>query len=254
MRDLLRKLLPFELKRGTSIISVAAAIIVTGILTKIGELIVTAIFGILSPVLPIIKDKLLAILSFTFEVNLLTIIVGFLVFVFILFPAYRYVDRLLLKSKRTELIFEDTFASNLGWNLNYWGSTNPSKTNRIDNSQMIFEATPSEVTNKDGFFGAFFDLRNGIYQGNLYEVTCFVRSTANSTMGFQLWLHDTTGNSSLLTPEKPLTPPTSGQEVSLKWKATNSNAMRIHLHCKAGVGSIIVEKVAVYKIAGTNGG
>ncbi len=254
MKELLRKLLPFELKRGTSIISVAFAFILAGLLTKIGELILTAIFDIIAPALPVIKDTVLSILFFTFEVNVLTLIVGFLIFISVLFPAYRYIDRLLLKSKRRVLIFEDSFVGNIGWNLNYWGTTNPSKTNRIENSKMIFYATPAEVTNKEGFFGAFFDLTNGIYQGNSYEVVCFVKSTDGSTMGFQLWLHDTTGNVSILIPDKPFTPPKSGKEISLTFVATASNAMRIHLHSKAGAGSIIVERVAVYKIDGTNGG
>jgi hypothetical protein len=254
MKELLRKVLPFELKRGISIISVAFAFIFAGLLTKIGEVILTTIFDIVSPALPFIKDKVLAILFFTFEVNVLTLIIGFLVFISVLFPAYRYIDRLLLKSKRSALIFKDNFASNIGWTLNYWGTTNPTKNNRIENSRMIFQATPSEVANKEGFFGAFFDLTNGVYQGNTYEVVCFVKSREGSTMGFQLWLHDTTGNASILTPDKLFTPPVSGKEIRLKFVATASNAMRIHLHSKAGAGSIIVEKVAVYKIDGTNGG
>jgi hypothetical protein len=248
MIDLLSKLIPFEFKRPTSLLSIIIALIITGILYKVGDLILTGAIDVVSMSLPVLKEKLLPVLLYKLQISVLTILVGLLVFVLVLFPVYRYVDRLLLKTRRRELIFQDVFRSNIGWSLNYWGTTTPSKTNRIENAKMIFEASPSEISNQAARYGAFFDLRNGIYEGNLYEVACFVSSSDNSTMGFQLWLHDTKEASSITTPGAPITPPESGKEIKLSFRATKTNALRIHLHCRGGAGKILVKYVKVYKI------
>jgi hypothetical protein len=248
MKDLLRRILPFELKRDTSRISIVLALIVAGILAKVGDLIATFSLEIVSKLLPLLGAKLFSFLFFKFEINVLSIFLGAIIFLLVLFPIYRYFDRLFLQKRNGELIYQDKFQNNAGWHLNYWGTIDPLKTNRIENSQMIFEAIRGEIVNKDGHFGAFYDLRNGIYSGNTYRVICMVKSMDNATMGFQLWVHDVAGHSDKFMPEQPIIPPERGKEIDLEFKATSTNALRIHLHCRGGSGKIVVEYVRVYKI------
>jgi len=145
-----------------------------------------------------------------------------------------------------EIVFIDRFnAGNKGWNLNYWGSHNPRKTNRIENSSMVFEATESDL--KDEAFGAYFDLTDGIHQGNEYEVNCKVKSDENTTMEFSLWLHDTTGGDSNINTNSR-TPSTKFEEFKLGFTANKHEAIRIHLHNKPGLGRIIVDEVVARKI------
>jgi hypothetical protein len=148
-----------------------------------------------------------------------------------------------------EIVFIDKFdTDNKGWNLNHWKSNNPQKTNRIENPYMIFEATESDwpIRNENG---ANFNLRKGLEQGKKYEVVCKVRSDKNTTMQFRLWLHDAklhgAGNS-IKTDFK--TPSTEFEEFKLEYTANETEAMRIHLHNKAGAGRIIVDEVVVRKI------
>lgn len=255
MKELLRRLVPFELKRGTSLISIVAALVIAGLLAKLGDLILTFAIDESSKFLPVIGEKFVAFLLFKFEINVLTVVLVFVTFLLLLFPIYRYIDRLLLRERKQELIYEETFLHGAGWNLNYWGTTNPQKTNRIENSQMIFEAINAEVLNGNGFFGAYYDLRSGIYQGNTYRVVCSVKSLDRASMGFQLWLHDTTGNPQevdgkaiLIHPLVPTTPSEKGEQVQVDFRATSTNALRIHLHCRGGSGKIVVDNVRVYKI------
>lgn len=243
LKESLGRLLPFELKRGTSLISIVITAILAGFLGGIGDLIAKGLVEIIPKTYPFL-NRLVELLFLRFELNVLTLLIG----LFLIFPVYRFVDRLLLKRKEKELIYEDRFTTNAGWFLNYWGTTNPSKTNRIEDSGMVFEAIAVEVVNQERFYGAFYDLRNGIYQGNIYRVICLVKSANAASMAFQLWLHDTAAKSDVKAPERPTTPRESGDEVSCDFKATETNALRIHLHCRGGSGRIIVEKVSVFKI------
>jgi hypothetical protein len=240
--DSIKNQIPFELKRGSSFLSVVIALIIAGVLTRLGEMILEGLLDLIRPSLPDVWNWFISIITFSFELNL----IGLVIFAISLFPIYRYFDKSFLKRIKGEIVFIDRFnAGNRGWRLNYWGSRNPQKTNRIENSFMVFEATESDSVK--GEFGACFDLRNGIYQGNKYEVTCKVKSDENTTMQFRLWLHDTTGgDSSIRTNFK--TPSTKLEEFKLGFTANETEAIRIHLHNKAGVGRIIVDEVVVRKI------
>ena len=235
---------PFELKRGTSIASVIIALLFTGFLTRLGGILLDKTIALLKPYLPTVWGFLVWIISLKFEMNFLSAIV----FVVFLFPIYRKIDRLLLSRSENEIIFKDDFDSgNKGWALNYWGSNDPIKTNRIENSTMIFEATEVELHSRKKEFGAYFDLRNGIYTGNNYEISCKVKAIDNTTMQFSLWLHDTHGSSSSLTPMR--TPNIASFEIiKLNFTATGTQAIRIHLHNKAGAGQILVDNVLVKKL------
>ena len=157
-------------------------------------------------------------------------------------------DKIVLRRFRNEIVFKDDFdAGNKGWALNYWGSYNPQKTNRIENSTMIFEATESDLADTRKEFGAYIDLRNGIYRGYTYEIICKVKSAEHTTMQFMLWLHDTLGGASSI--NTPLgTPSTSGETIKLEFEVNVTEAIRIHLHNKAGEGKILVNGVVVRKI------
>jgi hypothetical protein len=235
---------PFELKRSTSIASIIIALIISGIFTRLGEIILENIIFYFKPYLPNFWTAFLWVMSVSFEINL----IGAIVFIIMLFPIYRKLDKLLLNRFKNEIVFKDDFhAGNKGWILNYWRSKNPLKTNRIENSIMIFEATENDLVNSNKEFGAYIDLRNGIYRDCSYEISCKVKSEKETTMQFKLWLHDTKGGASNI--ETPLkTPSTSGEILKLKIKANVTEAIRIHLHNKAGEGKILVEEVVARNI------
>ena len=158
------------------------------------------------------------------------------------------------KSKKAELkkveevIFSDDFMANQGWSLNFWGSKNPNKTNRIENNSLIFEAKDHELNHKDGF-GAFYDLRNNVFEGFTYEISCQAKSETHCTMKLQLWIHDTKGGTPRsVFPEEHKTPSEQGETYKTIFKVNHTKAMRIHLYCKGGNGRIIVDNVTVKKI------
>ncbi|TXH00936.1 MAG: hypothetical protein E6P95_02780 [Candidatus Moraniibacteriota bacterium] len=151
----------------------------------------------------------------------------------------------------SNLIFDDDFDYNKGWVLNYWGSTNPSKTNRIQNSMMYFQAQENELTGRIKENGAYIDLRDRISNGSTYEVSCKIKADFNTTMGFQLWVHDTIGgdpNASVREPTDFIVPTQEFETIKLKYTARTSNAMRIHLHTRPGQGQIMVDKIRVVRL------
>ncbi len=180
-----------------------------------------------------------------FEINVITA----LIFIVLFIPLYRFFDKKVLSRLISETVFFDDFdKDNYAWIFNYWGSTNPQKTNRIQNGCMVFEANQNEWPNQNFQNGALIDLRNGIIEGLNYTVKCKVKSSLNSTMGFKLWLHDIKENNSMTNPIAFETPPSDDyKEYSLTFKATETNAIRIHLHCKAGVGFLEVDSVKVIR-------
>lgn len=170
----LKNLWPNEFKRPTSIISY----ILSGILAACGWWIFN---DIILKNIKKVSNSVFDFMSQTFSVNLFFIIAYSTLFIVI----SRYFDRKFLMGKEGILIFEDKFESiGSGWFLNYWGSNNPSKTNRIENGAMIFEATESELQNDNKEFGAYYNLSNGIFEGNEYEVICKVKSDPGTTMRF----------------------------------------------------------------------
>lgn len=250
MKNIIKKIVPFELMRTSSWLSVAITLIIVGALGEIGKILIYAIGGLITKITPTTKDFFLWANSTNIQVSYFTLFSYVIIFIVLLFPIYRYLDRFLLNKFRREIIFEDDFDStSKGWYLNYWGSTNPQKTNRIENSLMIFEANENELVDPKKEFGAYVDVRNGIYQGYTYEISCKVKSDIETTMGFQLWVHDTTGGiSSVWEPSKFFSPQTSFREIKLKFIATSTGAIRVHLHNKAGKGRILVDNVSVVKV------
>jgi hypothetical protein len=180
--------------------------------------------------------------SKTIEIKLFTIILIFVLAI----PIYKLLVKKIVVRLFSERIFHEDFSTNSNfWVMNYWGSSNPHKTNRIENNSMIFEAQPNEWP-KDGIGGAYYDLMTGLEEGLTYEVSCKVKSSPGTTMKFQLWLHDTMDRNSVITvieipPENVL------KTYILKFKSTDSKAIRIHLHCFSGAGQIIVNEVSVLR-------
>lgn len=249
---LLKKAIPFELKRSTSFISIILTIVVVGFLSKIGEWLFEKIVLILQFAFPFIKNFYSWATSTTYQISLLAIIFYILAFIILIFPIYRKFDKFFMQGKNKELIFRDDFNTNQGWQMNYWGTNNPEKTNRIENSTMIFEAREDELQNANKEFGAYYDLKNGIYEGYTYQICCKVKSDPDTTMKFQLWLHDNVvGNRSSMrtekSPKEMETPSNEFREIKTNFIATATNGIRIHLHNKGGLGRIYVKEVAVYK-------
>lgn len=224
-----------------------------GYIERISEKLAQAIFWLIFNryarlfYLTIIMLAIVFASNFNYSVSALSLI-AFIIFLSSLkqFPLQEYK---IINSK--EIIFEDDFINDRGWFLNYWGTTNPNKTNRIENSTMIFEANNEEVLNQNNEYGAYIDLRNGILNGQTYEIICKLKSETDTTMGFQLWVHDTRGGNMDVSKKEPksfYTPKNIYRELRLKYTANSTNAIRIHLHNKAGVGKIIVDKIMVLKI------
>lgn len=247
MKNLLRLLserIPFEIKRPTSALSVLFALVISGFLSKIGEWLFDLLIKFVSPQAPYLWKIIITIITFSIPIN----VFGIIIFVIVLFPVYRFIDKKWIQNLGRVTLFEDDFSSgNKGWNLNYWGSNNPNKTCRYENSALVFEATETDLTDSRKENGAFFDLRNGIYEGSKYDISCWVKSEGHTTMGFQLWLHDTTGRSDAKFPTHFYTPGTRLEEIKSSFIATSSQGLRIHLHTKAGSGKIIVHRVVVVK-------
>lgn len=252
MIEYLKKHIPFELKRDASAISILVTLftlyILSGFFGKIGEWLFDKMGVTFKVVSPFIADFYHWVTAITFQVSLVEVVIYSILF----FPIYRRFDRFILKKQRGEVVFEDDFINNQGWSLNYWGTTNPSKTNRIEHSTMIFEAKEEELLSQKKEFGAYIDLRNGIYDGLTYEVSCQVKSEPNTTMGFQLWVHDTIGGNPVVSIREPSTfclPSSQNyQTITLRYKANSTNAIRIHLSNKGGDGRILVDKLTVTKV------
>lgn len=238
--------LPTPFNRSTSVLSMvlvyAAFKILDGFLSGIGSL----IGDIAIPKIPDLVKVVWEVINKPIQTTLFQL----LLFLVIAIPGYTYFDRMILKRKRKEVIFEDDFSlGNKGWVLNYWGSNKPGKTVRIENSQMVFEAEKDELHNQNGENGAYFDLTNGIYKGFKYDVSCEVKAVSNTTMGFQLWIHDTRSKGEVRFPADFQVPNTSKMSYTTSFIGTETNGMRIHLHSKAGKGKIVVKSVKVTKVS-----
>ncbi len=111
---------------------------------------------------------------------------------------------------------------------------------------MLFEANENELEKPEKGYGAYLDLTHGISKGNKYKIECKALSGENSTMAFRLWLHDTreahpVSSSFYKLSDKPKT-------ISLYFAASETNAVRIHLHAKPGFGKIMVKEVTVREV------
>jgi hypothetical protein len=233
---------PFSKESKTSWV----ALILLWIIFRIFDGFITRIGGLITENSKVIIPHIKKLLSLSFSINLR---LWHLALLIMLLPLYYLIDKLLLKKLKREVIFKETFTSiKIGWHLNYWGTSNPKKTNRIENSMMIFEAEESELTHESKCFGAYYDLRTSIYDGYKYEVSCKVFAGPNTTMGFQLWLHDTRGNNEVFMPIKQEAPSTSIQTITAIYTANDSGGIRIHLHNKGGKGNIYIKEITVTKI------
>lgn len=241
--------IPFPLKRSSSLISIALATIVTGFLLALGTWLFQLLVNIASPYAPSFINIILRILTYTvvIKINIFTIFLSVVLLIIVFFSTYRFFDKWLLK--KGEVVFEDNFEfGNKGWRLNYWGSNDPEKTCRLEHSSIIFEAEEKDLADPRREFGAYYDLTMGIYEGSKYEVSCWAKSTPETSMGFKLWVHDTKDQNEMIFPARFYTPGTNFEEIKLGFVGTSSQALRIHLHNKAGVGRIIIDKVKVTKV------
>lgn len=204
------------------------------------------LINVVTPYTPSFLNKTLQLLTYSFpvKINIVTIILFILGF----FTVYRFIDRKLLQKLGKTIIFKDDFDSDQGWLLNYWGSNNPNKTCRFEDSSMVFEADETALMDDRKEYGAYYDLTSGIYEGSKYEISCWVKSEEKTSMGFKLWVHDTRNQNGIKFPARFYTPGSDLEEIKVGFTATSSQALRIHLHNKAGTGKIIVDKVLVTKV------
>lgn len=239
--------LPFKLKREVSFISLLFSFvfiyILHGFLAELGAKILNWLLPPKTPFVPEIFETIRLVATYPIHINLLTIFVFIILFYFLSHSFGKL-------NIRGIPVFKDYFDfGNKGWRLNYWGSNDPDKTCRFEKSNMVFEAEDSDLVSPQKENGACLDLTDGIYQGSKYEIYCWVKSSKYTTMGFKLWVHDTLGQAEMKSSPNFHTPTSEYKEVSVQFIATKSQALRIHLHYKAGKGSIYVDKVKVVKIS-----
>jgi len=179
------------------------------------------------------------------KINLFTLILIIIIGI----PLFKFLYlKVFIKIISERIFFENFSTTKHSWNLDFWGDANSQGTNRIENNEMVFEALLGQWSRGKGEGVAFYDLTNGVIEGLTYEVSCKAKSTDNTTMGFRLWVHDTNGNNSKTNPQNFVTPPSNNAaEYKLLFKATKTNAIRIHLLCREGEGSIIAKEVSVKK-------
>ena len=245
--EYLKSSVPSELKRVTSPLSIFLALIIIGIFAKLGETIFDFLLTLIKLFVPKIAITIVPVLAYTIPVNIN--LITLLIFIILFLPLYRFFDKNLLNWFKGAVIFEDKFDfANKGWVLNYWHSINPDNTCRIEQSSMVFEAEDEDLISPQKENGAYFDLTNGIYQGSKYEASCWVKSGEGTTMGFKLWVHDTTGRAEMKSSAGFYTPGTQYEEIKVHFIGTKSRALRIHLHYKAGRGKIFVDRVKVVKV------
>ncbi len=250
IRDVLKVLIPNEIMRKSSFMALVSAFLILNFLGwLIAKFLDLFFLSWFSKYGGKFITYILSLIFKPFNVNFLVVFLYSIFFIIV----YRFFDKKYLNKKEGVVIYEHDFRyGDSGWVKNYWGSTNPQKTNRIENQSMIFEATPGELLHENKEFGAYHDLSDGIYEGNEYEVSCVVRSEPDTTMKFQIWIHDDiTGNGSTRRarfPEQPETPAETLKTIRTRFVASNTNAMRIHLHNIGGNGKIIIESVKVVKL------
>lgn len=167
-----------------------------------------------------------------------------------IFPLYHLIVRLYIKVFNQSIIFKDNFTESTNhWGLNYWQGKASSI--KLEDNHLVFETSPGDWQGSKGVDGAFMDLTYGIYEGHKYEVSCQVKSSPNSTIGFQLWVHDTIGNDPsmyLFDPPQFETPPTTYKTYKVIFQASSTKSLRIHLHGREGTGKLMIKQVKVSKI------
>jgi hypothetical protein len=162
-------------------------------------------------------------------------------------------------SVSSNVIYKENFQGHInGWVLNYKGF-HAHNTNRIEGSKMVFEAQKEDWNDEPN--GAFIEIHEGVFNAFTYEISCSIRASANSSMSFCLWVHDSGGAKWETNPEIAKSTKINSQPgdefhqpgeqfeaVKLKYIATYTNRLRIHLHCKPGEGRIEVESLTVKKL------
>lgn len=244
--DLFKKLIPFQLKSSSSFVSIIFTIVIFGFLTQLGANLSGELYKSMTPNFPKFVNFLiyLATVSIGIKINF-TSVVAFIV-IFLAF--YKLVDKYLGNLINGTIFFDDFEFSNVGWLLNYWGSKDPDKTCRFEDSMLVFEALPTDLENAKGEYGAYYDLYGKIREGSRYEVSCLVKSSNKAGMGFKLWVHDIKGHNETKSSANFYTPGINWEEVKVGFTGTRSHGIRVHLHSKAGLGKIFVDSVKIVKV------
>lgn len=220
---------------------------VGGVLAFIFITILNFVLSVLSRWSPQIFHNIrnLVFYAIVVEIPVFVLFLGIVFFVIL----FKVVNRALLKRSRKTLVYlEDFDEYPTGWIIGYWHESNKSKFN-IDNSNLIFSGSPGEFINPRKQTGAYIDLSSNIYNKNKYLIRCRVKARRDTTARFQLWVHDIDQpTQSKKEPSGGLSPHNRYQWIVMKYQATPTNKLRIHLHCFAGGGKIYIDKVEVYKV------
>lgn len=223
-----------------TVITTLVLLTLTGFFNKLGELLFDALTG----ALPKFWSSILSLILRPITISLW----AFILIIVVLIPVATLTTGLYFRIRRHVEIFFDDFATpNRYWGLNYWQGK--AETVRFEGNHLVLQAATLEEWPATGCNGAYIDLTYGIYENETYEISCRVKSSPNSTMGFQLWVHDTVGKDKRsLDPQDFETPPNDYKLYKTTFVTTKTKAIRVHLHARIGTGSILVSDVKVVKI------
>jgi len=128
------------------------------------------------------------------------------------------------------------------WKINHWGSRCAS----ILNDKIAFSGTTAPA----GADGCHIDLNGILEVGTTYEISCFAKSSSNTSGLFQLWCHDRTGTKPDGTDESTeyKTPLTNGEIIKLNFKPGYNKNIRVHLQYTPGQGRIEISDLKIYKL------
>lgn len=143
-------------------------------------------------------------------------------------------------NERIKQQYEQIPINNL-WQLNHWGGACVS----LQGEYLFFNG----LTVPKGTDGAHINLRNFLQIGETYKITCFAKSDPGTTAKIELWCHDNTGAKQfgIDLHSKFQTPSTSGDVITLFFRANFNNDLRIHIQYQPGEGRIEVSDVKIYK-------
>ncbi len=146
-----------------------------------------------------------------------------------------------IKSAEPKILVAD-LPLNKSWQLNHWQSNCA----RLAENKMIFEGNIAPK----GEDGSNINVNDFLEIGKNYEISCFVKSTANTNGMFRLWCHDQTGEiqSRVNETSEFTTPSLQGDIVTVPFKASYNRNIRIHLQYKPGLGQIEVSSVKIFQL------
>lgn len=161
------------------------------------------------------------------------------------------------EERREVFLYDDFFdvPAGQGWVLDFWGQWRPTDYNYVippsaSDHYMLFsgdDALFRKIFHFKGQGGAYKDLFGMLVYGQTVKITARVKAKSGTTAKVQLWCHDIEPNPKNRKTEL-VTPDEDWQDISMRYTATNSQNLRVHLLYTPGAGQIYVDRVMVHAL------